>query len=1230
LPATYAQSDTTSIFIALDETEEYAYGGASKPQITTRVTYSYDAFGNISAYTDYSSGNEKDMYAVAVQYHKNPVSYLHSVPSHQEVTTFDGTRRKSETDINSHGDITQIRKYVSGDHAAETDMEYDEFGNLVKITRPPNYKGDRLWYEYEYDQSVHSYITGIKDAYGYNTSSIYNFKWGTPIEVTDRNTQKIRYDFDDCGRMITLTGPYQLASGKPYTIAFEYHPEADVPYALTMHYDSIYDSDIETYSFTDGMGRPVQVKKTALLFEGPSAEDADGFIVSGKVMYDAFGRIKKAYQPVFETNGDPAAYNSNPDNIQPVSAEYDVLDRMTQITLPDGSVTSHKYNIGDYYGERMHIDSLKDALINISVTYTRANGRRSAVVKISNSGEISTRFEHNGIGELLAVTDPLGNQTMSAYNMAGKRISVDHPDAGLTEYVYDDAGNTIKKITANIRKQIPDGGAINYKYDFERLTEIVYPRNIQNRVNYTYGEPGATFNRAGRIILIQDASGGQEFFYDKLGQITKSIRTVQIGESDMRTWIWSANYDTWNRVQSMTYPDGEKVIYTYNRAGNFQKMDGAKLGRSYAYISRIGYNKFEKQAYIKYGNGSETSYDYEPERQRLEQLKVTSNSKLLMNNNYTYDAMSNILDITSNNDASGDVGASVSHKYSYDELYRLTQAGGKFTGSKDTGSYSLAVQYDIMGKILQKNQVHTKNGSRLDATSYDFGYKYEDLKPGAPTAIGERVFKYDANGNQTGWVDTVTQDFRQLSWDEENRLVLISDNGYLNQYVYDASGNRIIKSHGGSQGVYINGAPVGIINHSSGNYTIYVSPYFVFQEGRFTKHYYNGSTRVTSKTGNGQFQNQYRPGVFEMTAGQVNYIYRQKQLNAAKEEYEKQSGIPPGPPTLKGIYADPSFTGTAFPDPGTPDNTAPRGWPKKPIFAQAGGPPGAPIQWGDDITNDNVEPGFGFVGSGNIEEGLRYYYHSDHLGSATYITNSGGKVTQFISYMPFGETFTEQHTTWDSPYKFNAMELDSETGLYNFGSGYYDPRVSIWLSVDRFAESYPSLSPYVFAADNPVLDKMNGIDEQSAFLISEQRSGRKSVRFYMLSTINSVPGIANQSALFKGPDFIDLEAPEPERSIEEDPVKRRDKINRERPKEISDQKIEDKESPEVKITNEADGQVDKVLSPELKPEENKLADDNAVDVPDLKEIVKPEAEVKVESANVPEKATKLETTEKKD
>ena len=97
-----------------------------------------------------------------------------------------------------------------------------------------------------------------------------------PVEVTDRNNQKMKYSFDDCGRMVTLTGPYELASGRPYTIAFEYHPEAEIPYARTLHYDSVYNSNIETYSFTDGLGRPVQVKKTGLLFEDPASEDSPG------------------------------------------------------------------------------------------------------------------------------------------------------------------------------------------------------------------------------------------------------------------------------------------------------------------------------------------------------------------------------------------------------------------------------------------------------------------------------------------------------------------------------------------------------------------------------------------------------------------------------------------------------------------------------------------------------------------------------------------------------------------------------------------------------------------------------------------------------------------------------------------------------------------------------------------------------------------------------------------
>ena len=58
--------------------------------------------------------------------------------------------------------------------------------------------------------------------------------------------------------------------------------------------------------------------------------------------------------------------------------------------------------------------------------------------------------------------------------------------------------------------------------------------------------------------------------------------------------------------------------------------------------------------------------------------------------------------------------------------------------------------------------------------------------------------------------------------------------------------------------------------------------------------------------------------------------------------------------------------------------------------------------------------------------------------------------------------------TVHSSYTFSAKERDAETGLSYFGARYYSSDLSIWLSVDPQAAKYPSLSPYVYCADNPV------------------------------------------------------------------------------------------------------------------------------------------------------------------
>jgi RHS repeat-associated protein len=72
-----------------------------------------------------------------------------------------------------------------------------------------------------------------------------------------------------------------------------------------------------------------------------------------------------------------------------------------------------------------------------------------------------------------------------------------------------------------------------------------------------------------------------------------------------------------------------------------------------------------------------------------------------------------------------------------------------------------------------------------------------------------------------------------------------------------------------------------------------------------------------------------------------------------------------------------------------------------------------------------------------------------------------------IKYLPFGEVFIEErNNSWNTPYLFNSKELDEETGLYYYGARYYNPRESIWLSVDPLFEK--TMTPYQYTYQNPL------------------------------------------------------------------------------------------------------------------------------------------------------------------
>lgn len=122
---------------------------------------------------------------------------------------------------------------------------------------------------------------------------------------------------------------------------------------------------------------------------------------------------------------------------------------------------------------------------------------------------------------------------------------------------------------------------------------------------------------------------------------------------------------------------------------------------------KISYYKFEQRSYSKYCNGAETFYTYDPQRRRLQNLAVTSSAGTIMDNAYSYDAVSNVLSIANAAPLpqSGKAGGQMSHTYGYDALYRLTSASGTYRGADNkSASYILAMNYDNMHRIKSKSQ----------------------------------------------------------------------------------------------------------------------------------------------------------------------------------------------------------------------------------------------------------------------------------------------------------------------------------------------------------------------------------------------------------------------------------------------------------------------------------------------------------------------------------------------
>ena len=324
------------------------------------------------------------------------------------------------------------------------------------------------------------------------------------------------------------------------------------------------------------------------------------------------------------------------------------------------------------------------------------------------------------------------------------------------------------------------------------------------------------------------------------------------------------------------------------------------------------------------------------------------------------------------------------------------------------------------------------------------------------------TFTYDRNGNQTGWNNTQNSNNRFITWDEENRIETVSvpqghffacysgHNGHTSYYVYAPQGHFLASSRHASG--------ERTLKRSSQGETFYVNAYFVIREGQVaSKHFFAGSQRIATKLTKQESQTIPEPVLGTVTQEEIDQAtlrvtQAQTRVDETQAAYDaaKGSDKKPAKDTLDEAKDALQTAQDAL----------------------------ATLLETQAQTQTSTEKTANAKPVNIIYEKQQYYYHPDHLGSSSFVTDAKGKVYEHLEYFPFGETWAHEHSnTQRTPYRFTGKEYDETTGLYYYGARYYDPRTSVWQSVDPILGEYmddggifdPSnLQLFIYTGNNPV------------------------------------------------------------------------------------------------------------------------------------------------------------------
>ena len=520
---------------------------------------------------------------------------------------------------------------------------------------------------------------------------------------------------------------------------------------------------------------------------------------------------------------------------------YDDFGRLTSIQNALGHITS--FSNFDAMGRPRRVTDPNGAVTDFDYT---ARGRLD---QTTQSGGRVTQYEYGTAGNITRITFPDGAQRTYTYSDALRLTDERNNLDNQIRHIYDWAGNEVYRFVDNLEttaisnpnctpapgEPCPPLWVDEWVQYFESDT---YYDELNRPINTTSGTASTnyTYDKNSNLKTVESEGHTTLYSYDGLNRVS------QITQPDATTT--TLTYDTHGRVAAVTDPRGNATFYTYNAFGDLLQLNSPDTGiTTYSYddagnrlsqqlanakSSTFGYDALNRMTSRNSGSLSQvltydsclngkgrlckvtdysgrTEFTYNADGQVASKTQVVDSQTYALS--YGYDAYGNLTSITY---PSG-------RKLTYN---RLAQGEGRLSSidfkiGSTTSTLLNGVQYLPFGGIKQfahgnglKRNAEFNSGAQLVSLYYGKGYNASPLDGGGFTMQNPKVLKHNYALDEAGNITSLTSGYgivknRSFSYDSRSRLSTVSNNSTPTEsYGYDANGNRITQTLGGTSTAY--------------------------------------------------------------------------------------------------------------------------------------------------------------------------------------------------------------------------------------------------------------------------------------------------------------------------------------------------------------------------------------------------------------------------------------------